>query len=97
VGNEKQDQDALSMIRAIVQNGLIRPLDPLPVEWAEGRMVVIEDSDSGISDDLDEWYRELNRLGPAQYEPGEREQIRALLAEADVRAKELVRREMEAP
>ncbi len=85
------------MIRAIVQNGLIRPLDPLPVEWAEGRMVVIEDSDSGISDDLDEWYRELNRLGPAQYEPGEREQIRALLAEADVRAKELVRREMEAP
>ena len=60
-------------------------------------MVVVEDGESGISDDLDEWYRELDRLGPAQYEPGEREQIRALLAEADAHAKELVRREMEAP
>ncbi len=85
------------MIRAVIQNGLIRPLDPLPIEWAEGRVVMVEDAEPGISDDLDEWYRELNRLGPAQYEPGEREEIRALLAEADVQAKELVRREMEAP
>jgi hypothetical protein len=84
------------MIRAVVQNGLIHPLDPLPIEWAEGRMVVVEDAESGISDDLDDWYRELTQLGPAQYEPGEREQIRALLAEADAQAKELVRREMEA-
>ncbi len=85
------------MIRAVVQNGLICPLDPLPIEWAEGRMVVVEDAEPGVSDDLDEWYRELNRLGPARYEPGEREQIRALLAEADAQAKERVRREMEAP
>ncbi len=75
------------MIRGVVQNGLILPLDPLPTGWAEGRMVVVEDGESGISDDLDEWYRELDRLGPAQYEPGEREQIRALLAEADAHAK----------
>ena len=82
------------MIRAVVQNGLIRPLDPLPIEWAEGRVVVVEDAEPGISDDLDEWYRELNRLGPAQYDPVERERIRAMLAEADAQAKELVRREM---
>jgi hypothetical protein len=83
------------MIRAVVQDGLIRPLEPLPLDWAEGRIVFVEDAGSGISDDLDEWYRELNRLGPAQYDPGEREQIRAVLAEADAQAKELVRREME--
>jgi predicted DNA-binding antitoxin AbrB/MazE fold protein len=83
------------MIRAVVQDGLLRPLDPLPLDWAEGHIVVVEDAESAISDDLDEWYEELNRLGPAQYAPGEREQIRAILAEADAQAKEFVRREME--
>jgi len=24
------------MIRAVVQNGLVRPLDPLPAAWVEG-------------------------------------------------------------
>jgi hypothetical protein len=83
------------MIRAVVQNGLIFPLEPLPVDWIEGRIVVVENPESGAADDLDEWYRELERLGPAQYEPGEREQVRILMAEADAHAKELVRREME--
>jgi hypothetical protein len=57
------------MIRAVVQNGLIRPVDPLPIEWAEGRIVVVEDAESGMSDDLDEWYRELNRLSPPDMNP----------------------------
>jgi len=82
------------MIRAMVQNGLIRPLDPLPLDWAEGRLVVVEDAESAVSDDLDAWYQELKRLGPAQYDPGEREQVRATLAEADAQAKALVRRGM---
>jgi hypothetical protein len=83
------------MIRAVVQNGLIRPLDPMPVEWIEGRVVLVEDAESDTTDDLATWYEELQLLGPAQYDPGEREQIRATLAEADAQAKELVRREME--
>jgi len=78
----------------MVQNGLIRPLDPLPLDWVEGRLVVVEDAESAVSDDLDVWYQELKRLGPAQYDPGEREQVRATLADADARAKELVRRGM---
>ena len=82
------------MIRAVVQNGLIRPLDPLPPDWAEGRMVVVEDAESAFPDDRDEWYQELKRLGAAQYDPGERDQIRAIMAEADAQAKGLVRREM---
>ena len=85
------------MIRAVVQDGLIHPLDPLPVDWAEGRMVIVEDAESTTSDDLDTWYQELQRLGPAQYDPGERDEIRAILAAADSQAKELVRREMESP
>jgi hypothetical protein len=85
-----------AMIRAVVQNGLIRPLDPLPVDWTEGRVVLVEDAESDTTDDLATWYEELQLLGPAQYDPGEREQIRATLAEADAQAKEFVRREMEA-
>jgi hypothetical protein len=57
----------------------------------------VEDAESALSDDLDAWYQELKQLGPAQYDPGEREQVRAILAEADAQAKELVRREMGSP
>ena len=32
------------MIRAIVQNGLIRPLDPLPAAWVEGHPAIVEDT-----------------------------------------------------
>jgi hypothetical protein len=85
------------MIRGVVEDGLIRPLDPLPPDWTEGRMVVVEEAEASASDDLDEWYQELQRLGPAQYDPGERDQIRAIWAEADAQAKEFVRREMESP
>jgi hypothetical protein len=82
------------MIHAIIQNGQIHPLDPLLADWTEGRQVIIEESESTSSSDLDEWYRELQELGPAQYEPGEWERVQATLAEADEQAKALVRRQM---
>jgi len=71
------------MIRAVVQNGLIRPLEPLPAEWTEGRRAVVEDADSTSVEELDGWYRELQRLGPAEYEPGEWQRVQAVLNEAD--------------
>jgi hypothetical protein len=83
------------MIRAVVHNGLIRPLDPLPASWVEGHPVIVEDTDDAPAEDLDAWYRELQALGPAVYEPGEWERVQATLIEADEQAKALVRREME--
>jgi hypothetical protein len=94
VADESQNKEGSPMIRGVLQDGLIRPIDHLPPDWAEGRMVVVEDAESASPDDLDEWYQELKRLGAAQYDPGERDQIRAIMAEADAQAKELVRREM---
>jgi hypothetical protein len=82
------------MIRAIIQNGEIRPIEPLPADWRDGREVIVEEAERASTDDLDEWYRELQLVGPAQYEPGEREQVQMLLNEADVQAKALVRLEM---
>ena len=82
------------MIRAIVQDGLIRPLDPLPTAWVEGHPVIVEDTDAPLVEDLDAWYRELQALGPAVYVPGEWERVQANLIEADEQAKALVRNEM---
>jgi hypothetical protein len=82
------------MIRAIVENGVIRPLDPLPASWCEGHEVLVDDAGSEFVEDLDEWYRELQTLGPAVYEPGEKERVRETLNEADDQAKTLVRRDM---
>ena len=82
------------MIRAVVENGLIRPLDPMPAGWVEGHRVVVEDCDPRPVDDIDAWYRKLQEMGPAQYEPGEWENVQSFMAEADQQAKDLVRREM---
>ena len=35
--------------------------------------MLVEDADGAPTDDLEAWYRELVELGPAQYEPGERD------------------------
>ncbi|MHB1560340.1 MAG: hypothetical protein ACYC61_23055 [Isosphaeraceae bacterium] len=85
------------MIRAIIRNGQIHPIDPLPSEWREGRQVIVEDAVSVPADDLEEWYRELQELGPARYEPGEWERVQATLAEADELARADVRRQMGLP
>lgn len=82
------------MIRAIIENGQIRPIDPLPAEWTEGRRVIVEEAETSSSDDLDGWFRELQELGPAQYEAGEWERVQTTLAEADELAKAMVRRRM---
>ena len=82
------------MIRAIIQNGEIRALEPLPAGWSDGRQVIVEEAAAVPPDDLEEWYRELQELGPAQYEPGERERVRVILQEADAQAKASVRCEM---
>ena len=83
------------MIRAIILNGEIRAREPLPADWSDGREVIVEEAESQPPDDLDEWYRELQALGAAQYEPGEWEQIQAILDEADEQAKASVRRQMD--
>jgi hypothetical protein len=82
------------MIRAAVENGLIRPLDPMPAGWVEGHRVVVEDCDSTPDDDVDAWYRTLQEMGPAQYELGEWDFVQSVMAEADQQAKDLVRRAM---
>ena len=88
------------MIRAIVTNGSIQPLDPLPPGWTEGYEVVVQEPQFESDDSpqsIDNWFNELQALGPAIYEAGEREQMNAVMADADRQAKEHVRRQMGLP
>ena len=82
-------------IHGMVQDGLIVPLDPIPVDWADGRRVRIQaDGETTVDDraEIERWYAALTALGPAQYEPGEREVIERHMLEADRNAKESMKR-----
>jgi predicted DNA-binding antitoxin AbrB/MazE fold protein len=85
------------MIRAVIEGGVIKPIEPLPHEWSEGRIVGVDliSGDETLSDvALDNWMRRLNALGSALYEPGEADELQRYLDEADIEAKAYVRNEM---
>lgn len=83
------------MIRAILQNGEFRPLDPVPADWTEGQHVHVLPAEDEVFDDdtsLEQWYRELVALGSMDKADGET--MRRVLEEADRAAKDAIRREM---
>lgn len=85
------------MIRAVVCDGTIRPLEPIPSDWPDGQEVLIEAKTDDLEkdvDELDRWMNRLDELGPARYDDGEYERMQAILDEADVQAKAFVRRDM---
>jgi hypothetical protein len=70
------------MIHGVIQQGVIQPLEPIPADW-DGQEVTIEAAPGANGDDraeIERWHAELEKLGPAQYEPGEREAFEAVLA-----------------
>ncbi len=81
------------MVRARVQDGVFVPMDPIPVDWTDGHEVVVEDADRDRAQSVESWIREFDAMGPAEYEPGEWEQVQEILREADEQSKSYVRRE----
>jgi hypothetical protein len=78
------------MIRAVVNNGVIQPLEPLPASWENGRELDVDARQEPLGngpDDLDEWSLEMNALTATLDDPTEWQEIDALLAEADRQAK----------
>lgn len=68
---------------ARIRRGLIEAQEPIPSEW-EGRLVTVVAApvnDEGA--ELEHWFAEMRELGPAEFEPGEREMIGRSLAESD--------------
>ncbi len=86
------------VIRAIVEQGRIRPLEPLPSEWVEGRELrVLEAEPHDGPDEGDRWSREMDKLAAETDDPEDWAHIEAALADADIQAKAHVRREMGIP
>jgi hypothetical protein len=81
-----------------LKNGVIHPLDPLPPEWTDGRELQVEDAQEpdDSPEAIDKWFEQLEALA-AQIDPEDYKRLEAALAEADARAKEMVRREMGLP
>jgi len=81
------------MIRAIIKNGRIQPLDPLPEEWRDGMELIVEEDDQ-IPDaqSLAEWKREMDEAA-AETPPDEDERFLRALAEIEEESKDAVRRE----
>jgi len=88
------------MIRAVVKNGVIQPLEPLPPDWEDGREVVVDDLDGQSPNgaaDIDTWAEDMKSLTAVLNDPKEWQEIEATLTEADRQNKALVRREMGLP
>jgi hypothetical protein len=45
------------MNRAVIQNGQICALDPLPADWRDGRELIVEEAEPTSTDDLEEYKR----------------------------------------
>ena len=86
------------MPRAMLKDGLIYPLEPLPPEWRDGQELRVETADGAevpedYSDELDRDFAELTALC-ATADAAEDERCRQALDEAKGLAKEQVRRHM---
>jgi hypothetical protein len=90
------------MPRAVLKNGVIHPLEPLPPEWADGKELMVEAAsidEDDVHDPVrdaefaDRWFNEMERLC-ADSTPEEEAALQAALDEIRRQGKELMRKEM---
>jgi hypothetical protein len=83
------------MVKAVVSQGEIRPLEPLPADWQDGQRLRVEKADDGETpvDQIDRDFNELARLCETS-EFADEEQLERALQVAHRQAKEQVRRHM---
>jgi hypothetical protein len=85
-------------IKAVVERGIIRPLEPLPSDWVEGLELRVEAArDEDVVEAPDTWSQEMDALTANLFSAEEEAQIEETLRDADKQAKSWVRREMGLP
>ncbi len=84
------------MLRAVLKNGEVRLLEPVPADWAEGQELRVEPALNGVSQHEDDLFRELESLCSAN-DPEDDARLQAALDEAHREAKEFMRRRMGLP
>jgi predicted DNA-binding antitoxin AbrB/MazE fold protein len=79
------------MIKAILEKGIIRPVEPLPLDWRDGQELVVEADVATDPTDIDRWAEQLEaaaRAIPAE----EHERFLRALEEGEKESKDAVRR-----
>ncbi len=83
------------MVKAIISQGLIRPLEPLPIEWKDGKEVWIdaEPDDDATPDEIARDFAELEEMC-ATNDPEDEARIAQAILELRHQGKETGRRKM---
>jgi hypothetical protein len=85
------------MIKAILKNGSIHPLDPIPPDWVDGQELVVEESEAAPTErELFEWDQEIETLA-RKVPPEEHRRVLDAIAEHEAASKDAVRREWGLP
>lgn len=71
------------MIRARIHAGRVEVQDPIPASWEGQTVNIVPLTPDDPLPDLEERLATLHRLGPAEFELGERAQIQTELEELD--------------
>jgi hypothetical protein len=80
------------MLQARIHQGHVEVQDPIPKEW-EGMMVhIVPFAPDDPQPRLEESLAVLEKLGPTEFEPGERELIGEALGEMDRLSREALRK-----
>lgn len=80
-------------IKAVLHNGHIQPLEPLPPNWVEGQELVVEQHEgNGLAVQIIEWANELDATTAAVPEE-EHDRFGKALEEIERESKEAIRRE----
>ncbi|MGA2581915.1 MAG: hypothetical protein ABSG31_01455 [Tepidisphaeraceae bacterium] len=70
-------------IKAIIRDGRIQPLEPLPAGWTDGQELVIEEPDMAATEEqIEQWEKELD-AGVAQIPIEEHNRFREALSEIE--------------
>ncbi len=83
------------MARAVLKNGVLVPIDPLPREWADGRELWVEDSRElqESSQALDEWAQKIE-ASAAEIDDQDWQEMQAFLDKMHKEVKEQTRQRM---
>jgi hypothetical protein len=86
-----------AMPKAVLKNGVIYPVEPLPPEWADGQELRVEAAaDEDEDQDLEAWYNEFQALVVLN-DPIDCARVEQTIKAADEQAKALVRKQMGLP
>jgi hypothetical protein len=83
------------MLKAVLRQGVIIPLEPLPPEWEDGAALEVVKADVPLVD-IDAWAKSMNQLC-ADSSQSDEEIMHHAIAKHRQQAKDQVRREMGLP